>query len=143
MTSLAMHLLERDLVPDFLIRRRIRSLLAARLREEDQRDPERQQQRLRALSSADSREPGGRSKPRRPTSSTTKCPPSSTRACSANISSTRAPIIRTRDASPAEDLDAAEARMLALTCERARLADGERILELGLRLGLAEPVDGG
>ena len=51
MTSLAMQLLERDLVPDFLIRRRIRSLLAARLREEDQGDPERQQQRL-ATSSA-------------------------------------------------------------------------------------------
>ena len=40
MTSLAMRLLERDLVPDFLIRRRIRALLAGRLREEDQRDPE-------------------------------------------------------------------------------------------------------
>src|SRR5688572_1080648 len=39
MTSLAMNLLERDLVPDFLIRLRIRSLLASRLREEDQRDP--------------------------------------------------------------------------------------------------------
>ncbi len=46
MTSLAMNLLERDLVPDFLIRRRIRSLLAARLREEDQGDPERQQNRF-------------------------------------------------------------------------------------------------
>ena len=46
MTSLSMRLLERDLVPDFLIRRRIRSLLAACLREEDQADPERQQQRL-------------------------------------------------------------------------------------------------
>ena len=46
MNPLAMNLLERDLVPDFLIRRRIRSLLASRLREEDQRDPERQQQRF-------------------------------------------------------------------------------------------------
>src|SRR5688572_13853968 len=56
-TSLAMQLLERDLVPDFLIRRRIRSLLAARLREEDQLDPERQQQRLRALIDSLTRSP--------------------------------------------------------------------------------------
>ena len=32
--------------------------------------------------------------------------------------------------------------MLALTCERARLADGERILELGCGWGSLEPVDG-
>jgi cyclopropane-fatty-acyl-phospholipid synthase len=32
-------------------------------------------------------------------------------------------------------LDEAEARMLALTCERARLADGDRILELGCGWG--------
>jgi hypothetical protein len=43
----AMHkLLELNLMPDFLIRRHIRSQLAERLREEDQGDPERQQQRL-------------------------------------------------------------------------------------------------
>jgi cyclopropane-fatty-acyl-phospholipid synthase len=46
MTSLAMNLLERDLVPDFLIRRRIRALLGARLAAEDEGDPERQQRRL-------------------------------------------------------------------------------------------------
>jgi len=33
------------------------------------------------------------------------------------------------------DLDQAEARMLALTCERAQLADGQRILELGCGWG--------
>jgi cyclopropane-fatty-acyl-phospholipid synthase len=38
-------------------------------------------------------------------------------------------------APPAENLDAAEARMLALTCERARLEDGDRILELGCGWG--------
>jgi cyclopropane-fatty-acyl-phospholipid synthase len=47
--TFSMRLLERDLVPDFLIRSRIRSLLARRLAEEDQGSPERQQQRLRAL----------------------------------------------------------------------------------------------
>jgi len=40
-----------------------------------------------------------------------------------------------RQEAPASNLDAAEARMLALTCERARLADGERILELGCGWG--------
>src|SRR6185312_6588727 len=49
MTSLAMNLLERDLVPDFLIRRRIRSLLGDRLREASAGGPEQQQQRLRQL----------------------------------------------------------------------------------------------
>ena len=45
------------------------------------------------------------------------------------------------------DLDAAEARMLALTCERAGLADGQRVLELGcgwgsLSLWMAEHYPG-
>ncbi len=45
------------------------------------------------------------------------------------------------------DLDAAEGRMLALTCERAGLADGQRVLELGcgwgsLSLWMAEHYPG-
>jgi cyclopropane-fatty-acyl-phospholipid synthase len=39
------------------------------------------------------------------------------------------------NAAAAQNLDAAEARMLALTCQRARTADGERILELGCGWG--------
>jgi hypothetical protein len=46
MTAFAMRLLERDLVPDFVIRRRIRSLLAARLRDQDAGDAETQRKRL-------------------------------------------------------------------------------------------------
>src|SRR5579871_2246156 len=38
-------------------------------------------------------------------------------------------------ARPTDSLDEAEARMLALTVERARIADGERILELGCGWG--------
>ena len=34
-----------------------------------------------------------------------------------------------------DDIDVSEARMLALTCERARLKDGQRILELGCGWG--------
>jgi len=132
MTSLAMKLLERDLVPDFLIRRRIRSLLADRLREEDQRDPERQQQRLSDFLR------------------TLKTSPVAIETAAANEQHYEVPTefyLRVlgkhlkysscyfdRDAGP-ETLDEAEARMLALTCQRARLADGDRILELGCGWG--------
>jgi cyclopropane-fatty-acyl-phospholipid synthase len=132
-TSLVMQLLERDLVPDFLIRRRIRSLLATRLRQEDQLDPERQQQRLRALIHSLTRSP------------------MAVETAAANQQHYEVPTefyahvlgkhlkyssayFPHPNASPA-GLDSAEARMLALTCERARLADGERILELGCGWG--------
>ena len=134
MTSLAMQMLERDLVPDFLIRRRIRALLAARLREEDQRDPEKQQQRLidfiRELHAS----------------------PVAIETAAANEQHYEVPTgFYTRvlgphlkyssgyfphpNAAPAENLAAAEARMLALTCQRARLDDGQSILELGCGWG--------
>jgi cyclopropane-fatty-acyl-phospholipid synthase len=134
MTSLAMNLLERDWVPDFLIRRRIRALLAARLREEDQGDPERQQQRLqdfvRQLSVS----------------------PVAIETAAANEQHYEVPTefykrvlgkhlkysscyFAAQTSLPAEHLDAAEARMLELTCRRARLQDGERIIELGCGWG--------
>jgi cyclopropane-fatty-acyl-phospholipid synthase len=134
MTSLAMRLLERDLVPDFLIRRRIRSLLARRLRDEDAGDPARQRRRLHDFIA-------------RLTAS-----PVAIETAAANEQHYEVPTeFYTRvlgrhlkyssgffphaNARPADNLDAAEARMLALTCERARLADGERILELGCGWG--------
>ena len=134
MTSLAMRLLERDLVPDFLIRRRIRSLLAARLREEDQRDPERQQQRLMdfirqleqspvAIETAAANEQHYEV----PTEFYTRVLGKNLKYSSAYYPHRHAP--------PAANLDAAEARMLSLTCQRAHLADGERILELGCGWG--------
>jgi cyclopropane-fatty-acyl-phospholipid synthase len=132
--TLAMTLLERDLVPDFLIRRRIRSLLAARLREEDQRDPERQQQRLseflkRLASSPVAIETAAANEQHYevPTAFYQHVLGKNLKYSSAYYP---AP-----GAAPAANLDAAEARMLALTCQRARLADGERILELGCGWG--------
>jgi cyclopropane-fatty-acyl-phospholipid synthase len=138
MTSLAMNLLERDLVPDFLIRRRIRALLGARLAAEDEGDPERQQRRLqrfiRTLSQS----------------------PVAVETAAANAQHYEVPTefyqrVLGRHlkysccyfpsagpgagAAPARTLDEAETRMLALTCERARLRDGERILELGCGWG--------
>jgi cyclopropane-fatty-acyl-phospholipid synthase len=135
MNSLAMKLLERDLVPDFLIRRRIRALLADRLREEDQRDPERQQQRLTAFV-------------RKLTES-----PVAIETAAANEQHYEVPTQFYQRVlgkhlkyssgyfgshageNNSANLDEAEARMLALTCQRARLADGDRILELGCGWG--------
>jgi cyclopropane-fatty-acyl-phospholipid synthase len=133
MNSLAMNLLERDLVPDFLIRRRIRSLLASRLREEDQRDPERQQQRfsdfLRRLTTspvAIETRAANEQHYEVPTEFYQKVLGKHLKYSSAYYSAPG-------DAS--QPLDEAEARMLALTCQRARLADGDRILELGCGWG--------
>jgi cyclopropane-fatty-acyl-phospholipid synthase len=134
MTSIAMRLLERDLVPDFVIRRRIRSLLAARLRQEDQRDPERQRERLLefirklaaspvAIETAAANEQHYEV----PTEFYTRVLGKHLKYSSCYFPHPRA--------AAAANLDAAEARMLALTCQRARLADGMRILELGCGWG--------
>ena len=134
MTSLALQLLERDLVPDFLIRRRIRSLLAARLREEDQGDPESQQQRLIdfigklkqspvAIETAAANEQHYEV----PTEFYTRVLGKHLKYSSCYFSH--------RNDAPAQNLEAAEARMLAHTCQRARLDNGQRILELGCGWG--------
>jgi cyclopropane-fatty-acyl-phospholipid synthase len=134
MTSLAMRLLERDLVPDFLIRRRIRALLAGRLREEDQRDPELQRNRLVAFVRKLAASPvaietaaANEQHYEVPTDFYTRVLGKHLKYSSGYFAHP--------GATPAENLDAAEARMLALTCQRARLADGERILELGCGWG--------
>ena len=129
-----MRLLERDLVPDFLIRRRIRALLAARLRAECQADPERQQQRLMDFVRQLERSPvaietaaANEQHYEVPTEFYTRVLGKHLKYSSGFYPHPNAPA--------AENLDAAEARMLALTCQRARLADGERILELGCGWG--------
>jgi cyclopropane-fatty-acyl-phospholipid synthase len=134
MTSLAMRLLERDLVPDFLIRRRIRALLAQRLRDEDAGDPDRQRRRLhdfiaRLAASPIAIETGAANEQHYevPTEFYTRVLGKHLKYSSGFFAHP--------NAQPAGNLDAAEARMLALTCSRARLADGERILELGCGWG--------
>ena len=130
MPSLSYSLLERDLLPDWLIRAGIRRLLAQRLRDEDKGDVEAQQRHLMQLVEELRRSPVA---------------------------------IATREANeqhyelPCEffelvlgrhlkysschygpgvrSLDEAEAEMLALTCERARLRDGDEILDLGCGWG--------
>jgi cyclopropane-fatty-acyl-phospholipid synthase len=138
--NLQQHLLERGIVPDPLIRAGIRRLLRERLREEDQGSPEAQQAHLSRLVAA------------------LRASPIAINTQDANEQHYELPsrffeLVLGRHlkyscayyalpepgaASAIEGgrtLDEAEAAMLELTCRRARLADGERILELGCGWG--------
>ncbi len=128
--SLAFRLLERDLLPDSVIRYGIRRLLAQRLREEDKGDPEAQQAHLMRLVE------------------TLRRSPVAIATREANEQHYELPCdffvhVLGRNLKYSScyfdpgvtSLDAAEDRMLALTCERARLHDGDRILELGCGWG--------
>jgi cyclopropane-fatty-acyl-phospholipid synthase len=128
--SLPFTLLERDLLPDAAIRLGIRRLLEARLREEDKGDPEAQQAHFMRFAE------------------TLRASPVAIETRAANEQHYELPseffsLVLGKHLkysscyfdTDATTLDEAEARMLALTCERARLADGERILELGCGWG--------
>ncbi|MEP7246851.1 MAG: class I SAM-dependent methyltransferase, partial [Gammaproteobacteria bacterium] len=128
--SFSMRLLERDRVPDWLIRRGIRSLLAERLREEDKGEPEKQQRhfmefvtRLRASPVAINTAEANTQHYEVPTEFFLHVLGPNLKYSSCYYES------------PNETLEAAEERMLALTCQRARLTDGEDILELGCGWG--------
>ena len=134
-SSFSMRMLESNRVPDWLIRNRIRALLADRLREEDKGDPERQQAHLMALvrqlrespiaiNTAEANEQHYEV----PTAFYLQVLGKHLKYSSCYYDSFDV-------ARAAQGLDAAEARMLQLTCERARLADGDRILELGCGWG--------
>ncbi|HXQ64252.1 MAG TPA: cyclopropane-fatty-acyl-phospholipid synthase family protein [Steroidobacteraceae bacterium] len=138
--SLQLRLLERDLVPDALIRAGIRRLLRDRLREEDRGGPEAQQAHLAALIAR------------------LKASPIAINTADANAQHYELPSDffglvlgkhlkysccyydlsgggATTVQRGGRSLDEAEAAMLDLTCRRARLADGDRILELGCGWG--------
>jgi cyclopropane-fatty-acyl-phospholipid synthase len=137
-TSLSLALLERDWLPDWLIRIGIRRLLRARLLDEDRGTAEAQQAALAALIA------------------TLKASPIAIETASANAQHYELPAAFFEQVlgrqlkyscgyyalgAPAggcgggDSLDAAETAMLALTVARARLSDGERILELGCGWG--------
>jgi cyclopropane-fatty-acyl-phospholipid synthase len=129
-TSLPFRLLERDLLPDALIRFGIRRLLAERLRDEDKGDTELQQQHFMRFVEQ------------------LKSSPVAINTREANEQHYELPteffglvLGRHRKYSSCyfdpgvSSLDDAEARMLKLTCERAQIADGEDILELGCGWG--------
>jgi cyclopropane-fatty-acyl-phospholipid synthase len=128
--SWSMRLLERDLVPDLLVRRAIRRLLQARLQEEDRGSPEAQQAHLMKLIAR------------------LRQSPVAINTADANLQHYEVPsaffqhvlgphlkysscYYRRAD----DTLGQAEANMLQLTAERAELADGDRILELGCGWG--------
>ena len=128
--SLSMRLLERGLLPDFLVRIGIRRLLASRLAEEDRGGPVAQQRHLMKLIAR------------------LRQSPIAINTADANLQHYELPsgffeLVLGKHLKyscgyyqgPAGGLDEAEAAMLALTAERARLRDGDRILELGCGWG--------
>jgi cyclopropane-fatty-acyl-phospholipid synthase len=128
--SWSMRLLERDWVPDFLIRRGIRRLLEERLKEEDRGGPEAQQAhlmklitRLRASPVAINTEDANLQHYEVP---------------SAFFQHVLGPNLKYSSCyyeRPDETLGEAEANMLRLTAARAKLVDGDSILELGCGWG--------
>jgi cyclopropane-fatty-acyl-phospholipid synthase len=130
MTSLPFKLLESDTLPDLLIRAGIRRLLAARLRDEDKGDPEAQQAHFMRLVEQLRHSPVA--------IETQAANEQHYELPSEFFSSVLGRHLKYSSCyfdAGVTSLDDAEARMLALTCERARLADGDRILELGCGWG--------
>lgn len=128
--SISQRWLERDLLPDGLIRWGIRRTIAARLREERSSSPAEAETRLRAFVEARSQGP------------------LAVATGAANAQHYEVPTafflrvlgrhLKYSSAfwdSGVTSLDAAEARMLELTATRAGLADGQRVLELGCGWG--------
>jgi cyclopropane-fatty-acyl-phospholipid synthase len=129
-TDWRMHLLERDLVPDLLIRQQIRRFLAQRLRDEDKGSVEAQQRHLMQFIGQ------------------LKASPIAMNTAEANAQHYEVPTQfyrlclgkRLKYSSaywPDEcnSLDQAEEAMLELACERATLENGDEILELGCGWG--------
>ncbi|HEV7611895.1 MAG TPA: cyclopropane-fatty-acyl-phospholipid synthase family protein [Steroidobacteraceae bacterium] len=128
--SWSMHLLERNLLPDFLVRFGIRRLLKARLADGRRGGLEAQRRHLMDLITR------------------LRQSPIAINTGDANLQHYELPCAffelilgsRLKYSSgyyrhPAESLDQAEANMLELTAERAALEDGDRILELGCGWG--------
>ncbi len=122
--------LERDLLPDWLVRTGIRRLIAARLREEDAGDPESQCARLLRFVEQ------------------LRASPIALETSAANQQHYEVPSEFFRLVlgpyrkyscchwpAGVRTLEAAEKAMLDLTAERARIADGQSILELGCGWG--------
>jgi cyclopropane-fatty-acyl-phospholipid synthase len=128
--SLQRCLLERDLVPNFLVRRQIRRLLAQRLHQEDKGSTEDQLAHLMRLIAH------------------LKTSPIAIETDAANAQHYEVPSrfyelclgqhLKYSSgywSEASRSLDQAEEAMLALTCERAELQDGDSVLELGCGWG--------
>ncbi|MEO5922828.1 MAG: cyclopropane-fatty-acyl-phospholipid synthase family protein [Bryobacteraceae bacterium] len=122
-------LVDRDLVPDALLRAGIRRLIAQRIRQEDKGSPERQQSHLMGYVEE------------------LKASPIAIHTPAANQQHYEVPAAFFRAAlgkhrkyscaywQPGDTLDDAELRMLALTAERAQIENGHSILDLGCGWG--------
>ena len=130
-----MQLLESDRVPDWLIRNRIRALLAARLREENKGDPEAQQAHLMQLVTELRRSPIAIETAAANAQHYEVPTEFYLQVLGKNLKYSGCYFDSFELGGAAARLNAAEARMLTLTCERARLRDGEQILELGCGWG--------
>ncbi|HEX7374742.1 MAG TPA: cyclopropane-fatty-acyl-phospholipid synthase family protein [Steroidobacteraceae bacterium] len=130
MSSLSFQWLERDLLPDWLIRYGIRRLLARRLRDENRGDVEAQQAHLMQFVASLRNSPVAIAT-REANEQHYELP------CEffAHVLGRNLKYSSCYFDAGVTALDDAEDRMLALTCERARLQDGERILELGCGWG--------
>lgn len=131
--SLRDAILERDLLPDPVVRAGIRQILRRRLREERERDEARQRVKLERFVAE------------------LRSSPIAVHADAANAQHYEVPAaffelvlgprmkyscgLWEETVAGADALPRAEDAMLALTCERAQLADGQRILELGCGWG--------
>ena len=128
--SWSMRLLERGLLPDFLVRFGIRRLLKARLVEENQGSPEAQQQHLMKLIKRLRQSPVA--------INTDDANQQHYELPSAFFEYVLGPHLKYSSCyyrHSGDSLGEAEANMLELTAERARLKDGDRILELGCGWG--------
>ncbi len=133
-----MSLLERDLVPDWLIRQRIRSLLAERLQEQQAGGPEAHQQRLSALIAQLKSSPlaihtqdANEQHYELPTAFFQTVLGKHLKYSSCLFDLQQAPAAKQAHLHLAD----AEARMLALTAARAGIRNGDRVLELGCGWG--------
>jgi cyclopropane-fatty-acyl-phospholipid synthase len=139
---LGVHLMEMGYLPDRIIRWGIRRLCAKRLQEETRSTPAAQEEAIAAFT-RQMRQAAVAPVPEKANEQHYELPPELFQLC-------LGPHLKYSSChwSPAtRDLGAAEAEALAITCERARLADGQRILELGcgwgsLSLWMAERYPG-
>jgi cyclopropane-fatty-acyl-phospholipid synthase len=128
--SWSLKLLERGLLPDFLVRFGIRRLLKARLDEQGHGNAQQQQQRLMKLIARLRQSPVA--------INTGDANQQHYELPSAFFERVLGPHLKYSSCyyrHAGETLGEAEAHMLGITAERARLQDGERILELGCGWG--------
>jgi cyclopropane-fatty-acyl-phospholipid synthase len=128
--SWSIRLLERNLLPDILVRFGIRRLLKARLKEEDQGNLQAQQQHLMKLIWRLKKSPVAIN-----TGDANQQHYELPNAFFQHVLGKRLKYSSGYYRGAGESLDEAEVNMLELTAQRAQLSDGDRILELGCGWG--------